>query len=140
MIDRYFIVGGTDNDKPIKYAILGPVKCGTCSLQDYYRAKYPDVETVRLEIIWKDDAFNQWEEFLKDNPNAIPIIITRNPADAMWSNYWYFKIRRKELSFEDWLKRPIYLDRQGDLRTPAEGYNFPKWIKRWEKYEETRNT
>jgi len=132
---KYFLVGGTSlPNKPIKYVILGPVKCGTCSLQEYYRVKYPDYEAVRVETIWKDDAFDQWEELLKDHPEAIPVIITRNPTDAMWSYYWYFKQRRKDLSFEDWLKLPLFMDRQGEPGTPAHAYNFDVWIKRWSQY------
>lgn len=130
---NYQTVGGT-YDKPIKYVILGPVKCGTCSLQEYYRAKYPEFECIRAEILWRDDGFKQWEEILKEYPNAIPVIIKRNLVNAIWSYFRYFKQRPKYMKLKEFLKMPIDNDNHGILPNIIDGYNFEKWIGKWSKY------
>jgi hypothetical protein len=110
------------------------VKCGTCSLQEYYRKKFPDYECLRVETVWREDAFEQWEELLKENPKAIPVIITRNIEAAAWSYFWYFRDRPKDMKFGDFLEMEIDNHYHGKLKNILEGYNFPKWIEKWRPY------
>lgn len=120
--------------KPVKYVILGPVKCGTCSLQEYYRKKYPEFECLRVETIWREDGIEKWEKLKEKNPDAIPVIIMRNVVDAVWSYFNYFKYLPADMTFPEFLEKPIN-HRHGKLETIVEGYDYARWLKKWEKYD-----
>lgn len=120
--------------KPTKYVILGPVKCGQCSLQDYYKRKFPDFECKRIEQIWADNGPMIFERIRNFNPDVIPVIITRNVVDAVTSYYNYFRIRPEKMTFMEFLDYPIEDKRHGNLPTIIHGYYFKPWIERWAKY------
>lgn len=115
---------------PPKYVILGPVKCGQCSLQDYYNKKNPDFKCLRLETIWTDNGMAEFLKLKEQYPDIIPVIITRDVPDAVVSYYNYFK-RRPEMTFEEFLDWPINHHRHGQLPNILYGYDFDKWIKKW---------
>ncbi len=117
--------------KPVKYVILGPVKCGTVSLQHYYRTKYLEYECKRVESIWRDDGLDRWANLKKKYPEAIPVIITRNVVDAVTSYFNYFRYLPQDLTFEEFLDRPIKNHRHGQLPSIVHGYYFKPWIEKW---------
>lgn len=129
--ERLFLRRKRERAKPVARVILGPVKCGQCSLQEYYRTKYPDVECLRIECIWSDNGMERWEKIKANNPDAIAIIITRNVVDAVTSYYNYFHVRPEEMTFMEFLDWPINHHRHGKLPNIIHGYYFKPWIDKW---------
>jgi hypothetical protein len=128
-VGQAFSKGST---KKVKFVIIGFPKCGQVSIQEYFRKLLPDWECHRPELIWRRNGLQFWEESYNKEWN-VPVIITRNPVEATWSAYWYFHYGPK-WKFEDFLQIRKYHGGYGEVN-PICGYNFEKWIKRWEKYD-----
>lgn len=79
-----------------KYEIVGVPKCGTSSLGEYMRRLGYDVIESELQF---------------SNPNyktdRIPIIITRDPVERVWSDFNFFKRSLKESC--EWSKYEKYI-------------------------------
>ena len=74
-------------DKSKKYSIVGVPKSGTSSLGEYMRKyKFDVIE----DEMWFMDA-KKYYQMDKERLNRIPIIITRNPIERVWSHYYFFK-------------------------------------------------
>jgi hypothetical protein len=85
-------------DLDTKYVIVGIPKCGQVSLETYLKKCGYDVE--RHDNIWRSNA----REIIEmQNPGRIPIIITRDPIQMIWSSYWYWHYK-DIMSFPDYLK------------------------------------
>lgn len=120
-----------DSSKKVKFVVIGTPKCGQVSLQEYFREQLPKWEHHRPELIWRRNGLDFWEQSYNKEWN-VPIIITRDPVEATWSAYWYFHYGPK-WKFEDFIQIRKYHDGYGEVN-PISGYNFDKWIDRWQKF------
>ena len=69
--------------------IMGFQKCGINSIIKWYTNKYPDwVSTIHTtEDITSVNCLPTYEPF---RDTHFPVVIVRNPVDAIWSMYWFF--------------------------------------------------
>ena len=116
-------------DKSKKYIIVGFPKCGQNSLQIYLQKLGYDVE--RRDIIWRSNAA---EKIQQSHPDRIPIIVTRDPVEMIWSSYWYW-------AYKDIMSIPQYLRYRTDVEStlgfenPAEHADYEKHIHKFVEYE-----
>lgn len=83
-----------------KFAVIGFSKCGTMSLAEYLKKKYPKCEVTRPENIYEEPK----------EPHIIPkwrewecVSITRDPISRIHSGHQYFTVLRQS-SIEDVLR------------------------------------
>ncbi len=74
-----------------KWVIIGFSRCGTTSASHYFHCSHPEIGYSGVT-----------EDYLKKFSNHIPIFITRDPRDRIWSMYNYHGVF-KNMSFEDML-------------------------------------
>lgn len=80
-----------------KYIVAGFPKCGQISLVNYLTGKGFDVG--RFDQIWRTDALDRTAG---QHPDRIPIIITRDKVEMIWSSYWYWP-------YNTYMSLPTYL-------------------------------
>lgn len=85
-------------------AIVGAPKCGTNSLQKYLKTLFPDKEVIRTETLFKGK--HGVDDFKKNHSNKVPIIITRNDVDRIWSQYHYFDLKNR-MTLKEYLEYNI---------------------------------
>lgn len=67
-----------------KFAVVGFPKCGTMSLAEWLRKKYPGCQVTRPETIYKKyNPKHDWKDYEC-------VTITRNPIDRIHSGQQYF--------------------------------------------------
>jgi len=86
----------------MKYAIIGFPKCGTVSLENKLIEEYGKENVIRIvpELIWNNKGPKIMMEQYKD---YTPVIITRDPADRIWSAFKYYT-QFKRMWFEKFLR------------------------------------
>ena len=83
-----------------KVCVIGFIKCGQVSLVKYFENKLGKDKVRRLEIVSHPDGPRM---FAKKYPNWTPVIITRNPIERCWSQFWYFRAIKKGMSYKQYL-------------------------------------
>lgn len=68
------------------YVVVGFPKCGTQSLVEYLHKNGFDCLSREAWIVLGQQGV---EYYKKHCAEYIPIIVTRNPVDRAWSDYWY---------------------------------------------------
>lgn len=104
----------------MRYAILGFPKCGTISTQKWYSDKGYDCTKPEWPIFWSIDKV---KKFLGDR---IPVIVTREKSEALWSFYEYFGYRG-QIPFKDFLNLRIRATNFLNY-TPLEMFDYDRWI------------
>ena len=113
----------------MNYAVIGFPKCGTTSMRDYLRVKYPDDNIVKLEFPIYGEAY-KFSDF-KILKGYKPIIMIRDKVDFLWSFYNYFSL--STVPFEDFLDMPFRAYNMKGL-TPLQQCDFDKWIEPFKKF------
>lgn len=99
-------------------------KCGTVSLENYLTKRFPEIDVVRVEQIWKgkeglNKVLQQW-------PGFHYVIILRNNVERIWSGYHYFDMYDK-MTLEEYLTLEIEGTRLG-IMNPINQGNYKVWI------------
>lgn len=115
-----------------KIAIIGFPKCATTSLANYLENIFPDTEIKKMETMVYDTY--GVEQFKDSYSDFKPVIITRDPADRLWSGYYFYEFNKK-MPFEDFVKR-----RSGDmfhagLGEPIKQSIYTDYTKTWRDLE-----
>lgn len=124
-----------------KYVIIGFPKCGQISLISYLRTNHKDIIVKKDELIWNK---NGPEIFLeKYGERVIPLIITRDPIERMWSSYNYFQFGGddwehghgdppicEQYTFPKYLNIKGYEHHLGEMN-PVSQSNYQKWYVHW---------
>lgn len=129
------LLGGKKQDT--KFNIIGFPKCGQVSMQSYLSEIYTGYNIRRDEIMWKRSGVEDYEK-IYGKLGVRPIIILRDPIEAIWSYYWYMGHGDKNnpvfMEYEEFLVAPNYNEQLGE-ENPISCYNFNKWIKRFTKFK-----
>ena len=108
-----------------KYVIVGFPKCGQMSLEKYFIDKGFDIK--RHDIIWREKA----PEIIRTHDlGRIPIIITRDPIEMIWSSYNYWPYH-DSMSFERYLRHRTVRESNLGHENPIEHADYKKHIKRF---------
>jgi len=109
-----------------KYVIVGFPKCGQISLETYLKNHGHDVQ--RHDTIWRTNA----RQIIEDqNPGRIPLIITRDPVQMIWSSYfyWHYKVVMK---FEKYLTHRVHRESSLGHENPIEHADYEKHVRKFE--------
>jgi len=112
----------------LSYIVIGGRKCGSTSLQKYLQNYGHDC--IRVEQLFT--RHDGPKIYLEKYSNRVPVVIIRNPADRVWSDYWHSKrMGRNVMNYEEYCKFEQY-DSEffGDLN-PISQSNYRKWFKNW---------
>jgi hypothetical protein len=103
-------------------------KCGTVSLEQYLKDRFPGKEARRIEQVWKGNV----ERVLDDRPpnEWHYVIILRDNVERIWSNYYYFDMYDK-MTLEEYLNYDIHGYRMG-IANPIKQGNYGHWLKVWQ--------
>ncbi len=112
-------------DKNAKYVVVGFPKCGQNSLVTYLTRQGYDV--VRDDQIWRSNSRQRIDDRY---PDRIPIIITRDPVEMIWSsyNYWYYK---DAMSFEKYLDYRVQREGNIGYENPLDNADYEKHINKF---------
>ena len=108
-----------------KYVIVGFPKCGQMSLEKYLQDKGYDV--TRQDNIWNSRARQEIED---QQPGRIPIIITRNPIDMIWSSYHYWHYK-DVMTFPEYLTYRVTRESNLGYENPIEHADYEKHINKF---------
>ena len=120
----------------MKYIIVGCRKCGTTSLEEYLKEKYPNDHVVRRERLFTRRDGPQI--FEAEHPNYKPVIILRDPVDRTWSDYNYQKYKRHEGKSHrhgliEACKEERYDPTTGERSIILQS-QYDHWMKGWKKF------
>lgn len=121
---------GKCKPEPRDFVIIGFPKCGTTSLQRYMTKKYPSVCTHRNEIIYSNRCSRIWSDRFSQ---CIPVIVTRDPIERIWSAYRYYSWTRS-IPFEKWVANIDPINMTGTTN-PIESIKYGKFIEPMLKYK-----
>lgn len=115
-----------------KFAVIGFPKCGTMSLVEYLKAKYPKCEVTRPENIYEEPK----------EPHIVPrwrdwecVTITRNPLNRIQSGCQYFTVLRQS-SVEDVLQGKFHNSKNYmnvGFRYPVRQSDYQYYINRFSR-------
>jgi hypothetical protein len=111
--------------KSKKYVVVGFPKCGQVSLVNYLIGKGFDV--TRQDCIWRSNARQLIEE---QQPDRIPIIVTRDPVDMIWSSYWYWPYNTY-MSFPKYLKHEVPMESSLGTENPIDHADYERHIEKF---------
>lgn len=106
----------------MKYVVVGFPKCGQESLVKYLQNQ--GHEAKRFDVIWLDNAVDLYKKAFSD---WTPAIITRDPAERIWSGYHYWSYH-KFMVFSEYLKINTYRPVIGH-ENPIIQSDYSRWIK-----------
>ncbi len=113
------------------FCIIGMPKCGTVSLEQYLKERFPGQEARRIEQVWKGNIEEVKE---KRNPSEWHyVIILRDNVERIWSGYHYFQMA-KTMTLEAYLKYELANTRMG-VSNPIKQADYSHWLKVWESLE-----
>lgn len=124
----------SNNDK---FVIIGFPKCGTSSLIYYLENMFPKYEIKKIETMIYDP--HGVAEFMDSYSDFTPVIITRDPADRLWSGYYYYQLN-KTMQFEDFVKRRTDGMFHAGLGEPIKQSVYEDYTKSWHDLEPIRLT
>lgn len=105
------------------YVIVGFPKCGTQSLVEYLHKH--NVNSLSREA-WIQLGQQGVEYYKKHCSDYTPIIVTRNPVERAWSDYWYTIQLNKDIGLTE-TKRKELLEKVS--RASFYDKNIPFWEK-----------
>jgi hypothetical protein len=124
-----------------KIYIIGFPKCGSTSLRQWYKEKFPGMivqsfPSVSLyHSMWSGRMLGECQR-----DDVLPVIMIRNPYDRLWSAYWWSKMWGKDITFEKFLKRrnamvdPLsgqeFVDVTSGLHDPVACCDYWRYIKK----------
>ncbi len=109
-------------DPTLKYIVVGFPKCGQISLVNYLFSKGFDV--TRHDCIWKSNAKELVEG---QHPGRLPIIVTRDVIDMIWSSYWYWPYNTY-MSFPQYLKHEVPNETSLGTENPIDHADYDRHI------------
>jgi hypothetical protein len=126
----------SENQKPIKYLVIGFPKCGQTSLVEYLIKRLGGESVAdRAEIIWKPDGLELFEKNGYAEIGYRPVIIIRDPIQRIWSDWNHLGRGYGFKTFEDYIANQKQTDLGGlGEYNPITRSNYEKFIKRWQKY------
>ena len=114
----------------MKYVIIGFPKCGQVSLVEWLKKQ--GHEAIRNDIIWKIDAVQTIKQNYIDK-GYIPIIITRDPVERIWSGFNYWHYRTRGITLPDYLKMESYNTSIGE-ENPIKQSDYLRYAEPYKKY------
>ena len=108
-------------------AVIGFPKCGTVSMAEYLRKKYPDDNILKLEF----PIYGEQDKFEDKLKGYTPVIMTRDKVNFLWSFYNYFSL--SSVPFEKFLDMPFRAYNMKGL-TPLQQADFDRWIEPYKKF------
>lgn len=115
-------------EKYDKVNVIGFSKCGTTALTNYLFSKGLKVSHSEFLIYKKEEGIKIFNEI---TPDFTPVVIIRNPADKLWSEYHY-RPHFKNMTFDEFLDFRDESWRGVGLHNPLEGVNYQDYIEYWE--------
>ena len=112
-------------NKTEKYVVVGFPKCGQMSLVKYLQDEGYDV--TRQDNIWNSRARQEIED---QQPGRIPIIITRDPVEMIWSSYWYWHYK-DVMPFHKYLKHRVTRESSLGNENPIDHADYEKHINKF---------
>ena len=106
----------------MKFIVVGFPKCGQHSLVEYLKGRGYDVE--REDIIWKTNAAQEIETRWADR---VPIIISRDPIEMIWSSYWYWPYHTY-MTFAEYLNHKIEGESSLGTENPIQHSDYAKHL------------
>lgn len=103
-------------------------KCGTVSLEQYLKDRFPGKEARRIEQIWKNNVDKVIE--MRPPEDWHYVIILRDNVDRIWSSYHYFDMYDK-MSLEEYLNYDTHGYRMG-IANPIKQADYGHWLKIWQ--------
>ena len=116
-------------EKYDKVNVIGFSKCGTTALTNYLFSKGLKVSQSEFLIYKKDEGIKIFNDI---TPDFTPVVIIRNPADKLWSEYHY-RPHFKDMTFNEFLNFRDEDWRGVGLHNPIAGVNYQHYIEHWEK-------
>jgi hypothetical protein len=111
----------------MKLIVIGFPKCGQHSLVRYLLGRGYDVK--REDIIWRSTSP---QEIKERYPDRLPVIITREPVEMIWSSYWYWPYH-DIMTFEEYLDYEVKPESSLGTESPIDHADYSKFIRRFPK-------
>lgn len=113
------------------YVVIGIPKCGTVSMAEYLKKKFPKAAVTRVELIYDPKGIDYYQTYHK---GWKPVIITRDPADRIWTAYHFWKFMDR-MEFDQFLHYVDPIMNNVGCNNPIAQSDYDRYIEKWKAFD-----